>query len=129
MRQDRPLDVLPVVKNLSEIAKSKHEGTSWNAPGNFVFDKKALLIQLGRRTYAETIEISADNNDTYQIIYLQDKSKIGTSVVPKKTTGNGLSTRTINVPHEVVGHGYDALRITPLDGDGNYSIGHVKLRK
>jgi len=117
-----------IVKNLSEINKAKIEGTPWNEPGNIVFKKKGLLIQLGKYVYTEAIEISADNNDTYQIIYLRDGLNIGTSVVPKKKIDYGLSTRTIDVPGEVARQGYNILCVTPLDGDGIYSIGHVRLK-
>ena len=124
------LEFSPVVKRLAEFGAPKAEGTYWAAAGNFVFERRELLLELENVSHASQIEISADSNDQYLITYLRDHATVGKTVVPiAETAKGGLSVQTLAVPPEAIGQGYDKLLIAPVEGDGRCSIGHVRLRE
>lgn len=118
----------PIVKKFSEMSEEQEQGTFWSKEGNVVLNDKDLLIELEKTYYGKTIEISADCNDRYRITYFLDKTKVGELIVPEKIIAQGgLTTRDLDVPVEAVIQGYNRLLITPIKGDGLYSVGHVSL--
>jgi arabinofuranosyltransferase len=121
--------IAPFHKHITELPASQAEGTPWNHSENTVLgEQDRLIITLGKTSHASIIEITADNNDDYQLLYFLDAAQIGQSLIPrKKEAFNGLSLRVIEVPRKVAERGYNILRIMPLSGDGLYSIGHIRL--
>ena len=116
------------VVNLPEIDEPKAAGTPWNHPDNFLISEKGIKINLGKEYHAKRMEISLDNNDDYEIIYLSGSSEIANQtsqahIIPQ----GGLAVYLIDVPQSAFENGYDSIKVIPLRGDGLYSIGHIRL--
>lgn len=45
-------------------------------PDNIFISEEGIQINLGKKCYSKRIEISLDNNDNYQIIYLYGEAEI-----------------------------------------------------
>lgn len=45
-------------------------------PDNLFISEEGIQINLGKKYYSKRIEISLDNNDNYQIIYLSGEAEI-----------------------------------------------------
>lgn len=115
--------------NLSQISQPKQSGTYWSQAGNIVFSDKGLEVKLGKTYTNKKFEVSFDNNDNYEITFYLAKEKVGVVIVPKRTEPNlqGLFVSLNKIPDEVVSKGYDKVMIVPYEGDGMYSIGHLRF--
>jgi len=116
------------VVTLSEINEPKAAGTPWNHPDNFLISEKGIKINLGEEYHAKRMEISLDNNDDYEIIYLSGSSEIANQMIQAHIIPQGgLAVYLIDVPQSAFENGYDSIKVIPLRGDGLYSIGHIRL--
>jgi len=109
-----------------EIESPKSEGTPWDAPGNIIFSKKGLWIDLGEYFRAKRMEISLDHNDDYQLLFLNGDLLLADRVV-QRTMRGGLSVHTVDIPAEAAAEGFDKIWLFPLRGDNMYSIGHIRF--
>jgi len=119
----------PIEVSLAELAVPKVQGTPWDAPGTVPIPPAAgaLVVRLGRRSTAAEIEISLDNNDRYRIDFMNGAAAVGSLIVGPTPEPGGLIIYREQVPAAAVERGFDAIRITPLEGDGAYSVGHLTL--
>ncbi|MDP9000334.1 MAG: hypothetical protein M3O46_09505 [Myxococcota bacterium] len=117
--------------SLSDIDTPRPDGTPWDAPGNFHLHCtptcSELRIALGGMQHSPTIEVSADHNDRYQVIFYKNDVPVGQVAWGVFEGADGLRVVQSNVPPSALAAGYDMLGVRPLYGDGRYSIGHVKL--
>jgi arabinofuranosyltransferase len=111
---------------LFEVSTPKNEGTVWNHISNFIISNAGIEIDLEKKYYSKSIEISLDHNDAYKIIYFYENLKIGEQII-HPSSGCGLKIYSIQVPQEVSEKGYDMIKIVPVSGDNLYSIGHLIL--
>ncbi|MBN1655197.1 MAG: hypothetical protein JXA30_15620 [Deltaproteobacteria bacterium] len=112
---------------LGEISFRKDPGTSWLYPGNTILSQRGVIVTLPRTMHPVRLEISADNNDTYQIQYLSDDSIVATNHFGPSPGRGGLAIYRVEAPFIVVSKGINALMIRPVSGDGSYSIGHLSI--
>jgi arabinofuranosyltransferase len=110
------------------ISAPKEPGTTWNAPGNLILSMAGVNIDMGGTRQASQLEISLDNNDKYQLLFMHNhqvmaKMNIEAERIPGK---GGLQVYTVDIP-PAAKKGFDALRIFPYRGDNKYSLGHVRL--
>jgi len=113
---------------LADLGRSKTEGAAWDEPGNQVMSETGIVVDLGRRWDATVAEVSLDGNDTYQVAYLLGGREVAQQVVhPRLVRSMGLGVHRLVVPVEASRKGYDEIRILPLQGDGCYSLGHLRL--
>jgi arabinofuranosyltransferase len=104
------------------------EGTPYNAHGCILLSKSGLKVLVGEVTYAPRVEISADCNDEYILHFLRGTDDHGSVVIkPRRIPSGGLRVEVVDVPQEAVRLGYYYILIIPKDGDGTYSVGHVRL--
>ncbi len=93
------------------------------------FSRSGIEISLGERYQSETLQIGLDQNDDYEIVYLQENQPIARQQVRRLDTDEpGLRTHLLSVPAEAARKGYDRIRIFPLGGDKLYRMGALRLR-
>lgn len=100
------------------------EGVAWDAPGNAVFFS-SIDIQLNGDISFDHVDISVDNNDTYELLVLVDKDWVPvTQILPN--WGGGMARHVIQLPEKTPPT--STIRVTALAGDGMYSVGHLIIR-
>jgi hypothetical protein len=113
----------------SALATRRADGVPWDADGNFRFrcapDCPELRVDLGVERHAKSIEVSADHNDRYEVVFRRGGRDVGRVAWGVLEGGDGLRAVQQRVPAAAVAAGYDTLAIRPLYGDGKYSVGHV----
>jgi len=114
---------------LAEIELPRPEGTPLGAPSVRRFSHYGIEIDLGRKRRAKFIELSVDNDDTYELKCLQgDVVLRGFKVARRGVSPGGLIVHTVAVNPDTVTSGYDRIRVTPLtpfSKDRHYSLGHL----
>ncbi len=115
----------------SALAVRRPDGAPWDAEGNFRFrcaaDCPELRIDLGGEHRATSIEVSADHNDRYAVVFRREGRDVGRLAWGVFEGADGLRVVQRRVPLSAIAAGYDTLAIRPLYGDGKYSVGHVLL--
>jgi hypothetical protein len=126
---------------LDQLEPPKHEGSSLDAPANIRFPASGVQIDLQERSHMRRLEVSLDQNATYQIIYLDRGFAIAKQTlestlhynagfsVRQSSPPTGLAIYSIDIPPTVAAQGYDNLWILPIRGDNQYRIGYLKLSK
>lgn len=132
VRAHRPARKIAGTLRLSELSSPRVAGTPWDAAGNFRFPCTptcaGLEVDLAGTVSSAAIEVSADHNDRYEVAFYRGGTYLGRVAWGWDTSaGAGLRLVQLPVPERARATGYDRLRIRPLYGDGNYSIGHVRF--
>lgn len=114
---------------LGSLTAPKSEGSPWNSPDNIQFHDSGIEINLENLYHSNSIEVSLDHNDTYKIIYLINNSEVDNGVIEgnKFSIKEGLAVYSVEVPSRAQANGFNSIKIIPMQGDGMYSIGHIKL--
>ncbi len=101
------------------------ERTDWDKPGNtIIFGDELLEMELAPLRTISSLDITADHNDQYQLIFYGQKETRSVVVGPKMDKGfKGLARyqQKLDPPVKKV----RAVRVQPLGGDRHYSIGHL----
>jgi hypothetical protein len=115
----------------SELATPRPPGTPWDAPGAIIIPKDPghLVVTLDRPCRAAEIEISLDNNDRYRIEFLAEGAPVGASEVGPVLDRGGLIPYRVPAPDPMPESGFDAVRVTPVQGDESWSVGHLTLHE
>jgi len=109
---------------LASWSQVKSEGI-WNGPGNVVFTIDAL-IDLPESIEIKTLDLSLDHNDTYRVEILTADGYIPVGdLLPIE--GSGLARRQLTVPDLPISMKATQIRVSALEGDGMYSIGHLVI--
>jgi len=109
---------------LASLSQVKSEGI-WNGPGNVVFTIDAL-IDLPESIEIKTLDLSLDHNDTYRVEILTADGYIPVGdLLPIE--GSGLARRQLTVPDLPISMKATQIRVSVLEGDGMYSIGHLVI--
>jgi len=109
---------------LASLSQVKSEGI-WNGPGNVVFTIDAL-IDLPESIEIKTLDLSLDHNDTYRVEILTADGYIPVGdLLPIE--GSGLARRQLTVPDLPISMKATQIRVSALEGDGMYSIGHLVI--
>jgi hypothetical protein len=109
----------------AELPAIRYNGSSWDEPGNAIFDEEGLRVYLDKAVHDNSITLSTDSNDEYLILYLNGDKVLGRSLIPRRNFG-GLSSATLSVSPQATEAGYDSIVILPIDGDNYYSLGHIQ---
>ncbi|MBN2440946.1 MAG: hypothetical protein JXJ04_06360 [Spirochaetales bacterium] len=115
---------------LAMLKEPKEKGSSWDADGTYLFPEKGIRINLGRKYNAQQLEMSLAYNSEYKMSYYKAWFflKEQTVYLPPGLPGK-LALVTIKVPPEITKRGFTRIRIVPVNGNGNYSIGHLLLKE
>lgn len=110
--------------SLSEPKPDGHDPTQ----GTLRFSEWGLEVALGRVRHPLAIELSLDQNDVYRLSCVKQGVTLAEREIPPRLTPDGgLSLRRIELDRTTARYGCDVLRIVPLAGDLDYSIGHVAI--
>ncbi|MEB3357629.1 MAG: hypothetical protein VKK04_12950 [Synechococcales bacterium] len=109
----------------AQVAQNpKPPRTPWNDPGNWILRiEQAIAFP---PTTATALDASLDGNDRYQIQFLQGGQPLG-EVQLGPQPGVGLAHYRVPLPPELGDRPFDEILIRPLEGDGLYSLGHLKV--
>ncbi|MDP8245818.1 MAG: hypothetical protein P9L94_17175 [Candidatus Hinthialibacter antarcticus] len=111
---------------LDELTRRVPDGADWGHEDTHIFTTERMTIQLGSPQFFPRFEISLDSSDLYAIQYWLNGALLAeASVSEPVSVASGMASRTIKTPGPALESGFDELRVIPLDGDGNYSMGHL----
>lgn len=109
---------------LSSLKQVKSSGI-WNGRGNIVFTLD-VLIDLPEAIDIRSLDLSLDHNDTYRVEILTADGYIPIGdLLPIE--GSGLARRQLSVPDLPLSMKATQIRVSALEGDGMYSIGHLVI--
>lgn len=112
---------------LSTVSTPKPPGFAWDHPANVLIGPEGLVVRVDRASRVRALDLSVDENDTYAIeIFHRGASAWRTEVTPHPENG-GLALHRIELPSPLEVEGGDKILVTPLNGDGFYSLGHLRL--
>ena len=111
---------------LQDVSAPKQDGDDWLQGHRF--GVRGIEVDLGRVRHALALELSLDGNDTHKLVCV----KLGVAlsevqVPPRGVPGGGLSLRQVELDKSVAGWGCDTLRILPISGDQDFSLGHIRI--
>jgi arabinofuranosyltransferase len=93
------------------------------------FGPHGIEIDCEGRASSEQLEVSLDNNDVYELVFLRGTAELGRARVgpPLQPLCLGLRTYQVEVPEEAAG--YERIRIVPVPdaNDGSCGIGHIRF--
>lgn len=114
--------------SLADIEEPKEVGTEWDAEGNLILMGEGVIVDLGEVRTAHKVEISVDNNDTYEMTFLKNGRAIDSIILaPKFTDIPGLRVDLVEVPKRAQRSGFNQIKVDVVSGDGLYSLGHLRL--
>jgi hypothetical protein len=122
----RPSDAVGVVGDVSVVADGvmPHDGTAWDDPtGVRVLPQGHLTYDLGAVRQIRAVTLQADNNDIFAIDGSNDGTTWATIWQAPAHPMAGLQMRGSG-PLEANAR---FVRLTPLSGDGNYSVSEFSL--
>lgn len=111
---------------VNTLLLEKTPGTSWDDPGNVIFDQRGLMIDFDEYQRKPVIEVSLDGNDVYQFMFLDGRNIVG-RIELQPPFSAGLALHRFRVPKQDQTFGFNRLVLRPIAGDSLYSIGHLKL--
>lgn len=117
----------PVSVSLADVSELKRENTFWAVPSNVIFGSAGLSVKLGGTLRPKSIEISVDNDDTYRVDGLLGGQPVYSKQIALRENGGGLAVHSLPVAAGEAPLGIDEIRVTPLAGDGNFAVGHVRV--
>ena len=123
---DETSNPVEMTARYSEVSTPVQPGTQWRAMGNKVFREPGIRIFLEEESHVPFVELSSDNNDVYTINFLKADEMLGECEVERKEA-IGIRWDTLSVPQKALEEGFDVIQVLPKEGDGLYSIGHVRL--
>jgi hypothetical protein len=109
------------VYDLASMRESTEDGSNWNSPGNVQMGGP-IIVRFGERTI-KRVSIGADRADIYRIEAKRAKGWREIAITTK-SDGTGMKNYSFDLAETVT---TSEIKITPIDGDGLYSIGRVSL--
>jgi arabinofuranosyltransferase len=114
--------------NLVALQWAIEHGAPWDGDGIRIFEFNPVTIHLGRQFHASKMEISLCGDRSYQVIYSRGDIAVGRQDIrtPHHLSQVMALIRT-DIPRAAVEAGFDMIRVEPLGGGKNYSLGHLRL--
>ena len=125
---------IPISVGLNEISNPTPEGQKWDSV-NFgrVFDDGGIHIYIdvpnsfNQKYFKKNIELNLESKNDYYIIYFNNGFTVAKQLFKGTNESKIMKVYTLEIPNDAVLKGYDAIRVEPLEGDGNYRLGHLQL--
>lgn len=111
---------------LSNLTARVDEGAAWDGAGTRKLTNDGIQIDLGRAYHSKQVAFSLDGNDAYRVELRDDAEVVQELRVPAFGLP-GMHSRGIRVSPEARRRGFDTIVIRPAGGDGNYSVGYLRL--
>ncbi|MFB3787070.1 MAG: hypothetical protein ACE15F_11955 [bacterium] len=119
----------------ASLAIPKPDGSGWDsASGGIIPATGELVVRFDPPARGDLLEISADNNDEYEVrLYGPDSGAdgslpLGTVRIPK-VGARGLRARILPLPDSAQNRPVSSVVIRAVSGDGFYGVGHVFIYK
>jgi arabinofuranosyltransferase len=114
---------------LADASAPKEDGDDWQE-GTHRFGRRGIEVALGTTRHPLEVELSLDGNDTHKLHCVRLGVSLGEVLVPPRVVegGDGLTLRQVAFDKQVARWGCDTLRIVPVGGDEDYSLGHVRIK-
>ncbi len=113
------------VFTLDELSLRVEDGADWGHEDTHIFTTDWMSIQFGSAQGFPQFELSLDSSDRYAVQFLTQGAITAQVIVADATTVvRGMASRLISTPTEALEAGFDEVRISPIEGDGYYSMGH-----
>ncbi|MEO7328215.1 MAG: hypothetical protein ABI193_06535 [Minicystis sp.] len=111
---------------LSEFTRVIAEGTPWDKEGNLVIQENETLdIEVPDRRTVSEIEVTLDNNDTYEV-FIKGETETRRLLLGPAKKKSGLARYVEKVNPKVTQ--VKSIVLRPLNGDHAYSLGHLIVR-
>lgn len=109
---------------LDALDRVKTSGV-WDAPGNIVFSQD-VLVELPERRTVKVVDLSVDHNDMYRIEFLTNEGYLPVGdILP--IAGSGIVRHRVTVPSLPFDMRTTQIRVSAIEGDGLYSLGHLVI--
>lgn len=108
------------------VSEKRESGHPWNKDTR-IFGYRGLFVTLGEVSHVPHVELTLDSNDDYRLGFLRDGVFVGGGTIWRRPYPGGLATYWADVPADVQRGGFDTLHLLPFEGDGSFSLGHVRL--
>lgn len=113
---------------LSEANNIIKEGTKWCDRSVIPMGNKGIKVIVDMSIQHRYIELCADHNDKYRLIFYQGTQKLHEIVINERQIPScGMSIRIKELPKDILNQKIDFIEVIPLDGDGLYSLGHIRF--
>jgi arabinofuranosyltransferase len=89
------------------------------------FGGKALVVQLEKRRYSQTINLAVSGDDTYRFEVRRGGKTVFSGVSPKTHDNAETMPRSVSIPAEIAAGGYDELVLDPIAGTAPCHLKHV----
>ena len=126
---DENFNIVPttrIQRDADELSIPRLAGTPWHR-GTTILNCDVgcseLLVNWHESQQAKWIDISLDNNDAYRVTFYSDGKALSFQDLLARPKGSGLNQHQLEVPKGM--RKFDAIGVSPLYGDGSYSVGHV----
>tara|TARA_R110001592_G_scaffold35760_2_gene121386 strand:- start:2964 stop:3830 length:867 start_codon:yes stop_codon:yes gene_type:complete len=112
---------------LANLAVPRARGARWDGPGMTKMEFSGVMVNLSdTEERGSAFEVSLDLNDVYRFRFLSAGELLDTAEVgPSFARPRGMEIYTVNIPEDVVKHGFDEIHIVPVSGDEKFSVGHL----
>ena len=111
----------------AKLGRPLAQGTPWNAPGTEQMTFGGLRIDFAERVQPAALELSVDNNDRYELTYLDGEAALSRLPFGPDSANEGLTIYRFDTPPAVRERGVTAVVVRPVQGDGRYSLGHLRI--
>lgn len=118
-----------VHNDLNHVSQTRPTGVAWDAPGNIRFRDSGIEIDLIGLVNAQQIEFNLDGNNNYLVEYRKDGQVVAQQKLEMNTPKSTLQIVCLETSQQAITAGFDAIRIFAVQGDGDYSLGHLRLNQ
>ncbi len=100
-----------------------------NGPNIQEIDEEGLQIDLVKKSHAKIVEIAVDHDDVYQLVWVLQGKPNGSRMLQNTSifVDEGMMVKKPRTPKAALDRGFDALRLFPVQGAGEYRVGHIYL--
>ncbi len=112
----------------SRLPKNTKKASAWCDNGNIIMCEQGVDISFDTPQNGTEISIAVDSSDKYQLIFKRNNNTIDKIILPAKKRDRGMYVHTIKLPEKLVHQEFDAIEVTPLQGDRLYSLGSIKIK-
>jgi hypothetical protein len=120
-RCGRPRARLRVARE--DLTRRQPENAFWAHPQNVLFGSEGLSVAFAPMPVRH-LELSVDNNDTYEVNCLAGGDSAFRRRVEPRKNGGGLAVHRWDLPEPTT---IDEVVVTAREGDRSYSLGHLVL--
>ncbi len=111
------------------LSRPRPERLPWDHPSNVVIGREGMIVRVEARQRLRRIQIGADDDDRYALDLRRGGNGIWRGEIDAAYNGGGLAIRAVDLAEDLLLEKGDELLVSPLAGDGRYSVGHLILEE